>query len=63
MLSPGAREFRTAYLFLLPAGLLLVVFYILPTVAAAFVSFARYPILRPPEWNGGTNYLTPTRPP
>ena len=34
------------------------VFYILPTVAALFVSFTRYPILRPPEWNGGTNYLT-----
>ena len=58
MLSPAAREFRTAYLFLLPAALLLVVFHILPTVAALFVSFTRYPILRPPEWNGGENYLT-----
>ena len=48
MLSPGAREFRTAYLFLLPAGLLLVVFYILPTIRARRRRCRRRADLHPP---------------
>ncbi|HOV37500.1 MAG TPA: sugar ABC transporter permease [Spirochaetales bacterium] len=51
------KEITASYLFLLPALVLLIVFYIVPTLYAFIISFTEYSVLKPPKWNGGVNYI------
>jgi multiple sugar transport system permease protein len=44
-------------LFLLPALLFAVVFFLLPIGYSLFISFTRWDSLTPPEWYGVTNYV------
>ncbi|HKT56483.1 MAG TPA: sugar ABC transporter permease [Microbacterium sp.] len=63
--SPGPRaygrrrprsDFRVALLFIAPALIGLVVFYIVPTIRGVYLSFTDYSILGEPTWVGGKNY-------
>jgi multiple sugar transport system permease protein len=47
---------RTALLFLLPASIGLVAFYLLPAVRGVYYSFTNYQVLTPPEWVGTANF-------
>ncbi|NLA57679.1 MAG: sugar ABC transporter permease [Firmicutes bacterium] len=51
------RETMVSYLFLSPALLCLLVFVVIPTLVALYLSFTEYTILRPPRWIGVSNYL------
>jgi len=51
------RETAVSYLFLTPALLCLLIFVVLPTIVALYLSFTEYTILRPPEWIGIGNYI------
>jgi ABC-type sugar transport system permease subunit len=57
MTSIRFRELSSSYLFLLPALLFLLSFYIIPTLMALYISFTEYSVLEPPVWNGGINYF------
>ncbi len=48
----------TAYLFLLPALVILGLSTFLPVLQAFYLSFTRYDILNAPEWIGAQNYQT-----
>ena len=50
------KDNATAYLFLLPWFLGLVLITIGPMIASAYLSFTDYPLLRAPEWIGLGNY-------
>ncbi|WP_447925174.1 carbohydrate ABC transporter permease [Georgenia muralis] len=52
----GGSEMRTALLFLLPASIGLVAFYLLPAVRGVYYSFTSYQVLTPPEWVGTANF-------
>ncbi|RPF28977.1 MULTISPECIES: carbohydrate ABC transporter permease [Georgenia] len=52
----GGTEMRTALLFLLPASIGLVAFYLLPAVRGVYYSFTNYQVLTPPEWVGTANF-------
>lgn len=56
-LTPKQLENRTAYLFLLPWFLGLILITIGPILASLYLSFTRYDILRPPRWIGFENYI------
>lgn len=45
-----------AWLFLAPAGILLLIFSIIPAFAALFLSFTKYDVINPAEWIGLANY-------
>lgn len=51
------KEISSAYLFLLPVLLLLLLFYIIPTIMAFFVSMTDYSMLESPVWLGVGNYI------
>lgn len=61
--SSGVRRWRTnrtqeaiaGYLFILPAFLSLLVFLIIPILAAFVLVFMQYDVLSPPEWAGTAN--------
>ena len=49
-------DLRTAMIFLIPATVGFVVFYLLPTIRGVYFSFTDYPVLAPPTWVGLDNY-------
>jgi multiple sugar transport system permease protein len=49
-------DLKVAMIFLAPATLGFVVFYIWPTLRGAYLSFTEYSLLQPPEFNGLQNY-------
>ncbi|MBD3690155.1 sugar ABC transporter permease [Nanchangia anserum] len=53
---PLSGDFRTALIFLLPATIGLVVFYVIPAIRGFYFSFTDYSVLQPPRWVGGENY-------
>lgn len=62
--SPGRRgragggrgDLRTAMVFLIPATIGFVVFYLVPAVRGVWFSFTDYSVLAPPEFTGLDNY-------
>lgn len=50
------REARIAALFLAPASIGLIVFYMIPALRGFYFSFTNYAVLTPPEWSGLNNY-------
>lgn len=58
MLDPTLKQRLTPYLFLLPAGVLLILTVFLPTAQAIFLSFTRYEydLTQLPQWVGLTNF-------
>lgn len=48
---------RHAWLFLLPAGLFLLIFSIIPAIAALGLSFTKYTGFQAPEWIGIDNFI------
>jgi multiple sugar transport system permease protein len=53
---PFDREALYGYTFIAPAVLIILLFAILPVIAAFFLSFTRYDIITLPQWIGLTNY-------
>ena len=53
---PFDREALYGYTFIAPAVLIILIFAILPVVAAFSLSFTRYDIITPPRWIGFANY-------
>jgi multiple sugar transport system permease protein len=53
----AARRYRTAALFMAPAGLGFLVFFAYPLVATVYYSFTRYDLINPPEFIGFDNYV------
>ncbi|MDU0969141.1 MAG: sugar ABC transporter permease [Actinomycetaceae bacterium] len=49
-------DLRTALVFLVPATIGLVVFYVVPAIRGLYFSFTDYSVLQPPQWVGGANY-------
>ena len=49
-------DLKVALIFLAPATLGFVVFYIWPTLRGAYLSFTEYSLLSPPEFTGLQNY-------
>ncbi len=49
-------DLKVALLFILPATIGLVLFYIVPTARGVFLSFTEYSVLNEPKWVGGDNY-------
>ncbi|MFO8040110.1 MAG: sugar ABC transporter permease [Sodalinema sp.] len=58
MLDPTLKQRLTPYLFLLPAGVLLILTVFLPTAQAVLLSFTRYEydLTQLPQWVGFTNF-------
>lgn len=54
--SPARRERLTGYLFIGPSVLGFLLFVLGPLLAAALLSFTKYDVLTPPEFNGLANY-------
>lgn len=50
------REALTGYLFILPAGIGLLAFFVLPTLRAAQISLTHWNLMRPAKWAGLENY-------
>jgi multiple sugar transport system permease protein len=53
----GWRRHRTAALFMAPAGLGFLVFFLYPLVATVYYSFTRYDLINPPQFIGFDNYV------
>ena len=52
------KQRYAAYLFVLPSLLFLGVFVVYPIFAAAYFSFTRYELIRPPVWIGAQHYAS-----
>jgi multiple sugar transport system permease protein len=52
------REALYGYLFILPNTVGLIVFFILPVLAAFVLGFVSWDLVRPPQWVGLSNYIT-----
>lgn len=50
-------DWRAAMVFLLPAAIGLVVFYLIPTLRGLYFSFTNYTVLNDPVWVGTDNYV------
>ena len=48
---------RTAMLFIAPALVGFLIFYIYPTLRGIYLSFTKYNLLTPPQWTGLDNYV------
>jgi multiple sugar transport system permease protein len=59
----GLGDLRIALLFILPAMIGFIVFYVVPTVRGVYLSFTEYNILGDPEWVGFDNYAAITKDP
>ena len=53
----NVKRSKVYYLFLLPYGLLFIMFYVLPMLTSIYFSFTNYNILEKPEFIGATNYF------
>src|SRR5690606_3298129 len=49
-------DLRTALLFIAPALIGLVLFYVVPTIRGLYLSFTEYSVLDDPTWIGTANY-------
>lgn len=49
-------DLRTAMIFLIPATIGFVMFYLVPAVRGIYFSFTQYPVLAPATWVGTANY-------
>ena len=49
-------DLKVALLFIAPAMLGFVVFYLVPSIRGLYLSFTEYNILGTPKWIGGANY-------
>jgi multiple sugar transport system permease protein len=49
-------QYRTLYLFMIPFGVLFLIFVIAPVLTATFLSFTYSNVLEPPRWIGLSNY-------
>lgn len=52
----GRTDLRTALIFLIPATIGFVMFYLVPAIRGVYFSFTNYPVLAPAEWVGLANY-------
>lgn len=50
------RQTRYALIFLAPAGIGLIMFYVVPALRGLYFSFTDYAVLTPPTWTGMANY-------
>jgi multiple sugar transport system permease protein len=55
-ISTAWRRYRTMYLFMLPFGVLFLIFVIAPVLTAVYLSFTYFNVLEPPRWIGLSNY-------
>jgi multiple sugar transport system permease protein len=55
--SMRGQEERTAWLFILPVALGVIIFQVYPVVFSLYVSFTRWDIVTPPIWAGLDNYI------
>lgn len=53
----GTSDLKVALLFIAPALIGLIFFYIVPTARGLFLSFTEYSVLNEPEWVGVDNYM------
>ncbi|GAB4098228.1 sugar ABC transporter permease [Sinomonas halotolerans] len=49
-------DFKVALLFIAPAMIGFIAFFLVPTIRGVYLSFTEYSILGDPEWIGGKNY-------
>lgn len=49
-------DLRIAVIFLIPAAIGFVMFYLVPAIRGVYFSFTDYPVLAPASWVGGENY-------
>jgi multiple sugar transport system permease protein len=54
--SLGRRQAMMGYVFIAPAIILFIIFVLLPTLMALFLSFTSYDVLTPIQWTGLDNY-------
>ena len=59
----GRSDLKVALLFIAPALIGLVLFYIVPTIRGFYLSFTSYSVLNEPEWVGADNYARITQDP
>lgn len=52
----NSRQTRYALVFLIPAGIGLILFYLVPAIRGLYFSFTDYAVLTPPKWTGLANY-------
>jgi multiple sugar transport system permease protein len=55
--SMRGQEERTAWLFILPVALGIILFQVYPVFFSLYVSFTRWDLLTPPSWVGLDNYI------
>jgi multiple sugar transport system permease protein len=55
-ISTTWRKYRAMYLFMLPFGVLFLIFVIAPVLTAVYLSFTYFNVLESPRWIGLSNY-------
>jgi multiple sugar transport system permease protein len=50
------RQYHVMYLFMLPFGVLFLIFVVAPVLTAVYLSFTYFNVLEPPRWIGLSNY-------
>lgn len=50
------ERYGISYLFMLPYGILFIIFIIIPIITSTFLSFTYFNVLESPQWIGWTNY-------
>jgi multiple sugar transport system permease protein len=50
------RHYHVMYLFMLPFGVLFLIFVVAPVLTAVYLSFTYFNVLEPPRWIGLSNY-------
>jgi multiple sugar transport system permease protein len=50
------RQYHVVYLFMLPFGVLFLIFVVAPVLTAVYLSFTYFNVLEPPRWIGLSNY-------
>lgn len=50
------RQYHVLYLFMLPFGVLFLIFVVAPVLTAVYLSFTYFNVLEPPRWIGLSNY-------
>ena len=57
-ISRRKEEIISAYIFLSPSLIITFIFVLGPAIAAAYLSFTKYNIIKPPRWIGLSNYFS-----
>ena len=50
------EKYKISYLFMLPYGILFIIFIITPVITSVYLSFTYFNVLESPSWVGWTNY-------